>query len=241
MRAGVVYRSSRLSGLRDGAGDALVALGVSDVFDLRTTDEVGHRPDLLPAGVRLTLADVLADRPHGGAVAVGTLARRRMDATAIEAVNTAVGGGRGRDLMLQTYRDFARLPSALRGFGQVLGGVARAEGASIVHCTAGKDRSGWAIALMQLLAGAPSDEVTGDYLGSNEAMRHAYGPLLEQFAGSGGDADSLARILYVEPDYLDAGLACVDRTFGSLEGYVVAGLGLDTAEIDRLRDRLLQN
>jgi len=239
MRAGILFRSSRLSGLRDGVGPALVALGVTDVFDLRTAAEVASRPDRLPPGVTLTVANVLADRPHGGAVAVGTLARSRMDPEAIEAVNAAVGGGRARDLMLETYRDFAGLPSALHGFGQVLRGVTRANGASIVHCTAGKDRSGWAVAVMQLACGVRTDDVVADYLLSNQAMSDAYGPLLEQFADAGGDADALASILYVEPDYLDAGVSALHSAFGDLEGYLEAGLGLDAVDVALLRDRLL--
>lgn len=239
MRTGVLFRSSRLSGLDDAAGAALVASGVTDVFDLRTAEEVEHRPDRLPPSINLTVANVLADRPHGGAVAVATLARSRMDPEAIEAINEAVGDGRARELMLQTYRDFAGLPSALRGFALVLGGVARAPGASIVHCTAGKDRSGWAVALMQLVCGVPTEDVVADYQRSNQAMSDAYGPLLEQFADAGGDARSLASILYVDPDYLEAGLAAAGSAFGDLDGYLTAGLGLTTFDVDRLRARLL--
>ncbi len=238
LRTGVVYRSSHLVRLDVTEGDALLALGVTDVFDLRTTAEIELRPDLLPEGLRWTGADVLADRPEGGAVAVGTLARSRMDATAVAAINAFVGEGRARTLMLETYRDFVGLESARRGFEKVLRGVADAEGASIVHCTAGKDRAGWAIALVQLTAGADPEHVTADYLRSNEAMHVAYGPLLGQFATAGGDAESLARILYVEPDYLDAGLSAMRRAFGDLEGYLDAGLGMNRVAVEKLRARL---
>ena len=239
MQTGILYRSSRLSGLHEGAAAALVALGVTDVFDLRTTAEVERRPDRLPAGVTLTLANVLADRPHGGAVAVGALARSRMDRETITAINEAVGGGRAQALMLETYRDFAGLPSALQGFRHVLRGVAGAEGASIVHCTAGKDRSGWAVAVIQLACGVRTEDVLGDYLKSNESMSDAYGSLLERFAEAGGDARSLASILYVDPDYLDAGLSALRSTFGDLDGYLATGLRLTSSDIDQLRDRLL--
>ena len=239
MREGVLYRSARLSGLDDDGQDALLRIGVTDVFDLRTTEEVDQRPDQLPPAITLTLVNVLADRPHGGAVAVGTIARSSLDAATVGAINDALGVGRARDLMIDTYRDFATLPSALAGFGRVIRGVANAEGASIVHCTAGKDRSGWVLALMQLAVGASSDAVMADYLRSNEAMALAYGSLLEQFGEAGGDAESLARILYVEPDYLDAGFSELRGAFGGLGEYLRGGLKLEDALLDRLRARLL--
>ena len=109
----------------------------------------------------------------------------------------------------------------------------------MVHCTAGKDRTGWGVALLQLASGVGMDDVLADYLASNEPMRRAYGPMLDAFAAEGGDAQSLAHMMIVEPDYLDAALTLMRARFGDLDGYLERGLGLDADDVDRLRRRLL--
>jgi protein-tyrosine phosphatase len=239
MRRGVVYRASQLFGLSPQAGQELLALGVTHVFDLRTTAEVDHRPDALPDGITLTVDDVLADRPHSGATGVASLINEHADRASVDEINASVGNGRARNLMIETYQHLVTLPSAHRGYHALLTGIASCPGAAVIHCTAGKDRSGWAVALLQMVAGVDMPDVLADYLLSNEPMRLAYGSMLEAFAAEGGDAESLARMMLVDPDYLDAALSLMTRQFGDLEGYLVTGLGLETSDIDRLRARLL--
>ena len=239
MRRGFVYRASQLYHLSPETGQALMALGVTNVFDLRTAGEVDHRPDALPAGITLTVDDVLADRPHSGATGVASLINEHADRASVADINASVGGGRAKSLMIETYQHLVTLPSAHRGYRALLTGIADSPGAAVIHCTAGKDRSGWAVAVLQLVAGVDMPDVVTDYLLSNEPMRRAYGSMLESFAAEGGDAESLAHMMLVEPDYLDAALALMTDQFGDLEGYLVAGLGLETSDIDRLRARLL--
>jgi protein-tyrosine phosphatase len=239
MRRGVVYRASQLFDLTPAAGQALQSLGVTAVFDLRTTSEVDHRPDRLPAGVSLAVDDVLADRPHSGATGVASLINDHADRASVAEINASVGEGRARSLMLETYRHLVTLPSAHRGYHALLRSLAHLPGAAVVHCTAGKDRSGWAIAVLQLLSGVGMDDVVADYLLSNEPMQRAYGPTLERFADEGGDAESLAHMLLVEPDYLAEAVTLIDQQFGDLEGYLIRGLELETSDIDLLRARLV--
>ena len=239
MRTGVVYRSSSLFDVSPAAQEALLAIGVSDVFDLRTTAEAEHRPDSLPADITLTVDDVLADRPRSGAAGVASLINEHVDRASVDDINASIGGGRAKATMLETYRHLVTLPSAHRGYRGLLTGVTSSAGASVIHCTAGKDRSGWAIVVLQLVAGVGMDDILDDYLLSNEPMRRAYGPMMEAFAAEGGDAESLSHMMLVEPEYLDQALSLMHSQFGDLEGYLVTGLGMETLEIDLLRARLI--
>jgi protein-tyrosine phosphatase len=234
LRTGALFRSSLLSRISSDDQAALLRLGIRQVFDLRTDEEVARHPDQLPPGIELTTADVLADRPENAAATVGSIVSNRDDPASIEAANAAVGDGRARAHMLDAYTHFVTLPSAHAGFRLVLTGVARADGASVIHCTAGKDRSGWAIAVTQLVAGASHDDVIADYLGSNAGMEVAYRPMLERFAAAGGDAEGLSHMIYVQRQYLETALAHVDREFGGVHGYLSSALGMDQADIDRL-------
>jgi protein-tyrosine phosphatase len=239
IRTGVVYRSAQLFALSPEVQQSLLDLGVSDVFDLRTAEESAHRPDTLPAPIKLHVDDVLADRPHSGAAEIATLVNEHEHQAPTDRINAEVGNGRAHALMIETYLHFVTLPSAHAGYRRLLTGIAEAPGASVLHCTAGKDRSGWAVAVLQHLAGAQWTDIVDDYLASNAPMRIAYGPMLEQFAARGGDADGLAQMMLVNPDYLQAAVDEVTRTFGGIEPYVARGLGVTDADVERLRSRLL--
>jgi protein-tyrosine phosphatase len=239
LRPGLVYRSAQLSPLTDADHARLLALDVRAVFDLRTADEVRHRPDTLPPGLEATVLDVLADRPHSGAAAVASLVTAKQDQTTVEDVNDAVSDGRARDLMIETYRHLVSLPSAHVAYRTLLASLAKGTGASVIHCTAGKDRTGWAIALLQGMGGASTDDVMADYLLSNVDMETTYRPMLDAFAHAGGDAESLADMILVRPEYLEAALTLVRRVHADLDGYLTQALGLDPSDLSRLRARLL--
>jgi protein-tyrosine phosphatase len=239
LRPGVVFRSAQLSPLTDEDHARLLELDVRAVYDLRTHDEVTHRPDTLPPGLEATVLDVLADRPHSGAAAVASLVTAKQDQTTVEDVNDAVSDGRARDLMIETYRLLVSLPSAHGAYRSLFASIARGEGASVIHCTAGKDRTGWAIAVLQRLAGATMDDVVADYLTSNAAMEDAYRPMLDTFAAAGGDAPSLSDMIFVRAEYLDAAVTLMHRVHGGLDGYLSRGLRLTPDEVRQLRGRLL--
>ena len=238
LRPGVVFRSAQLSGHTGADDDALLSLGVRSVYDLRTAEEAEHRPDRVPAQVRVALLDVLGDRPHSGAAAVASLVTAQQDRATVEDINDAVSGGRAHDLMIETYRHFVSLPSAHASYRALLSSLAGDEGASVIHCTAGKDRTGWAVAVLQRLCGADVDDIIVDYLGSNAGMERAYRPMLESFASEGGDADALADMIFVKPEYLEAATSLMHRVHGGLTRYLTETLGLDGQTLERLRARL---
>ena len=238
LRPGVVFRSAQFSGYPTAAEDDVVALGVRTVYDLRTADEAAHRPDVVPPGVAVVLLDVLADRPHSGAAAVASLVTAKKDQSTVEDVNDAVQFGRAHDLMIETYRHFVSLPSAHASYRALLTSLAADEGASVIHCTAGKDRTGWAIAVLQRMCGSELDDIVDDYLASNVAMETAYRPMLDAFAAEGGDAEALADMIFVRPEYLEAAIDLMHRVHGGLDRYLSVTLGLDGATLARLRARL---
>jgi protein-tyrosine phosphatase len=112
------------------------------------------------------------------------------------------------------------------------------EGAALFHCTAGKDRTGWAAASLLMLLGASESTIQADYLQTNEDLLPTIEPLLQSAAAKGVDPELLRQAFSVRIDYLDAALEQLESEFGTVENYFTSGLGLDAATIDTLRSRL---
>jgi len=133
-----------------------------------------------------------------------------------------------------------RHPILFRGYFEAL---LAAEASVLIHCTAGKDRTGLLAALTHHVLGVHRDDAISDFLMTNSAARvEARAPLVAQaLAQSLGrvPSDTAVRLfLGVDGKYLDAALEAIARQCGSLESYL-AGLGVDAVATGRLRDRYL--
>ena len=233
VRSGVLFRSGQLAHSGDEATAALEQMGLGVVFDLRTAAELEVLPDRVPAGVDVVHLDVLA----GAEASVAThLADIFSDPTAAEDVLRS--GDIGRHY-ISTYRDLVTLDTARESYRTMFLELASREQIALFHCTAGKDRTGWAAAALLTLLGVDPDAVTVDYLLSSDPVVASFRPLLEQFAAAGGDPDLLAPVFRVEPEYLEAARQQMTDSYGSIEGYFRDGLDLDTDVTDQLRRRLL--
>jgi protein-tyrosine phosphatase len=235
VRAGLLFRSTDLGRIDETDAAALARLGIRTVYDLRTESERIGQPDRLPPGSACVVADILGDSPG---MKPADFARLFEDPAAAEA---ALGGGRSATFFVTAYRDFVRLDSARDGYRRLF--TELAGGASmpaLIHCTTGKDRTGWAAAALLLLLGVPDDAVMADYLLSGPRLLPMVRPLVEAFAASGGDPELVWPLVGVRPDYLEAALDEVRRRFGTIEGYFDEGLGVDARARAALRSTLVE-
>ncbi len=151
--------------------------------------------------------------------------------------NQLLGGGRGERLFSARYRDFVNLTSARQAYHRVLADLATAGTTpAIVHCTTGKDRTGWLLAVLLLMLGVPEDKVLADYVASNAELMPLRLEFYERFAAQGGQPELLEPFLEARPAYLDIALGEVRRGFGSIEGYVESGLAIGPRTRRRLMD-----
>ena len=234
VRRGQLYRSVELSKL-DGEGlAAFTTLGVRTVYDLRTESERRAEPDRVPTGTALVVADVLADMTLG--------LPARLPDLFDDPVGTTewLGNGRAATLLTQAYRDVIRLPSALHGYRVLYTGLADADRRpALIHCTTGKDRTGWGAAALLMLLGVSLDDVQRDYLRTNDELLPTLAPMFDRFAAGGGDPALLRPLLGVDTAYLDAALEEMRDRFTTIESYFADGLGIDTAGQEALRDAFL--
>jgi len=230
VRTGLLFRSTDLSRLDDAGAAALGELGIRAVFDLRTARERERGPDRLPPGADHVALDVLRD-----SAGLTPADMEGIFATPGAAAG-ALGDGRAERFFVDAYREFVELPSARHAFGRLfreLVDPGRRPG--LVHCTTGKDRTGWATAMLLLLLGVPDEVVLEEYLLSGPVIAALFAPHLAAFEAVGGDPALLRPLVEVRVEYLEAGLSAMRESYGTVERYLGDGLGVDGAAREALR------
>jgi protein-tyrosine phosphatase len=217
VRMGVVYRSQALS-LSPADLAVVDNLGITADYDLRTTEEIAESPDVVPAEATYTNLNVMAD---------------------ISLEPTLTSAGASESYMEEIEQQFVTNPTAESAFGTLLTDIADSNGAVLYHCTAGKDRTGWATAVLLTLLGVPQATVTQDYLLSNTYYFDSPAVQAELKAMPAAESAVYAPLLEVQASYLQAGFAQVTASYGSMYGYAVHGLGLSPQTIAKLRHKLL--
>ena len=221
LRPGVAYRSNELVLTADDAA-RVAALGVTAILDLRHADEIAAHPDAEVPGATWEHLEV-PGIPMDRVVALDDPAR-------------------SEEVMRDVYRGFVRHPGARAAFAALLRRIAGAEAPLVFHCTAGKDRTGWAAMLALRVCGVPHDVVLDDYLATNRVSsrtREKYLGMVREHLGS-AMVEVYERVMVADERYLDAGLEAVAADHGSLDGYLSDGLGLSAADLDALRARLVE-
>lgn len=219
VRYGVVYRSPALT--LTGAELATASgLGITGDFDLRTTAEATATPDAALTGAAYVHLNVMGD-------ATGATI------PAVSSPEQAAG------FMVAAERSFVDADTAKAAYRELFTHLATDEGASLFHCTAGKDRTGWANAVLLTLLGVPQETVMEDYLLSNTYYLNSPAVQAQLNALPASYRAIYERFMAVDASYLQAGLDRVAEEYGSMEAYAVEGLGLTPQLLEQLRDKLL--
>jgi protein-tyrosine phosphatase len=224
-RWGQVYRSGSLAALSPEDQAYLQALGLRLVCDVRSSGEISQAPDRLPEGVAGWQRPLQSQ--ESGREQVRTLRqhRQRMDT-----------------LLLRVYTQVIIEANAAQ-VGEILTTVAE-EGKRpfLIHCAAGKDRTGMVIALLLLLLGVPEETVLADYSLSNlahEAIQQVMGREMRQVLWVGMRPAQLYPVLLADPATLRAALAYLRQQYGSVEAYLCGPAGIAPETLEALREVLL--
>lgn len=139
------------------------------------------------------------------------------------------------ELMQETYRSFVH-DNADR-FARLFQLLLQSEQPLVFHCTAGKDRTGWAAALILHALGVPREQVVEDYLLTNALYQP---PAAITAAAAGRLPVEVLEVLWrVQTPFLDSALDLVDRDHGGMDRYLAEVLGMDRAARERLAQRYL--
>lgn len=220
VRWGRVFRSSELSNLTPEDGRKVAGLGLVAVIDLRTREE----RDRSPSAWLVRPADTYESPKPSLAPVMSTI---------LKDAGTADGARAGIEAF------YAQMPDSYQEeYAAFFHRVASGEVPILIHCSAGKDRTGLAIALLLATLRVPRGTIMADYALSETLVP----PLPRQPAANvlGQLPVASQRVLWrSDPRYLAAAFRSIDREYGSVEGYVRNGLHVSEHEEAALRKALL--
>jgi protein-tyrosine phosphatase len=222
-----VYRSGTTHALTAGDIARLGAQGIRYAFDLRSNKERRDQPNRLRDIANLEYR--FRDHDH----LPGDI-RRLLESPETRAEHT-------HQMMIDLYRT---LPFEFAdAFRTLFSHITDGDIPLVFNCTAGKDRTGVAAALLLTALGVPRDTVLEDYLLTGQfferscdlILREGTMPLLATL-----DRTIWEPLMRVHPEYLEAMFERLTSSHGSVEGYLLDQLGLDAAQLEALRSRLLE-
>jgi len=232
VRAGVLFRSGNLHVASPDDRARLAGLGIRLVFDLRSALEATQQPDALPDGVAYRRVGAVASLDDPSDEPIDLLDWEGFFAQAGDPVVMAALEAWQHD----AYPDMIRRPEA---FAVLVRALLDLDGGGVlVHCTAGKDRTGVACAIVQRLLGVGPDRVMTDYLASAGALSPTDQAMLDRARTEFADGrvrDLMEFMMGVSADKLESAFAQMERGYGGFEGFVRDGLGLTASDVSALR------
>ncbi|MFK7933459.1 MAG: tyrosine-protein phosphatase [Saprospiraceae bacterium] len=223
---GTIYRSGKLADLTKRDLRYFENLGIKTILDFRNDIEIEKDPDRYP-----TSYDILYKQyPIGGksgATYVAYEAKVR---------SGEVTGSQSKDLFIELMRQFA--DSVAQDFKPVLDHIQNGNTTPLLyHCTSGKDRTGFATAMILSALNVDREIIVNDYMMSNfYRFKKIKGNLFKAKLVR-MDAEMLSYVMQVNEDYINAVFTVIDEEHGGIDNYLTEQFGLTEA----VREQLIQN
>jgi protein-tyrosine phosphatase len=224
IRRGYLFRSGMLTDIPASATAKFAGLDIGVICDMRSHDEVALYPTPDSAAFDCQIHVPISPGTSQSLRA----SMEQMQNTATERVQ----------FMREVTREIAR--EHVAAYALVLRALVETERGFLIHCMAGKDRTGFGAAVIKLILGVSKPLVMEDYLLTNQAsdlITRTRSRMKDQ--GHSIDESTLKIMTGVEQDYLEAAMDEIDQYFGGLNGYLEAA-EITQQDISHLKSRLLE-
>jgi protein-tyrosine phosphatase len=226
IRSGILYRSGVWQKMNDHDKAHIISLDIQYVVDFRSIEEQEKTPALLPGKARVSMPcnidRITRDRlrpllfkPHANEKIIDVI-----DGVYVEMV----------DMMAKPMGNLVSLMLTPGAFP------------IIIHCRAGKDRTGFAAAMIQLFLGLDQESIIEEYLRSNEFLMPKISRVLKQarlFTFGLFPKTNLQAAFEVKERYLLTAINRVNQHYGGVENYLLSG-GTTSEQLGRLKTLLLE-
>lgn len=203
---------------------------VNQIVDFRTDSEVKAKPDPLITGVSNTKDPVMRD--------LGT------STSQVDFMKNLSTTSNPEDYLIKANQGFISdqfSRDAYKKLFQIL--LENKDGATLWHCTAGKDRAGFGTALVLSALGVPKETVMKDYLLTNQFRKEENKKSVDQIAKATNNnqqaIDAMTAMMDVREVYLEAAYKQIEKDYGTMDGYLKKGLGLTDNDLKELQKNYL--
>jgi protein tyrosine/serine phosphatase len=231
LKGGLLYRSASHAKASDADLEQLAGLGLSVIVDLRRRNERDRDPSRRWPGFAAQVVE-------------SDIGQETADEWQAFVARADLTPASFRGYMLDYYEAAPHEPRHLDLYTRYFRALAETEGPVLVHCSAGKDRTGIACALTHHIAGVHYDDLMADYLLTNDPVRLANRAptviaAIREMTGKTASEAGVHVAMRVEPEYLARAFGVMRERHGSIDGYLEEALGLGGELRERLHARLL--
>ena len=231
LKRGLLYRSAHQAEATEADLAALAALGLAVIVDLRRPGERQRNPSRRWAG-------------FGAAVIENHVDDQEEDGWLKSIAQADANPEAFGRYMVDYYRDAPFVDRHVDLYGRYFKALGQTEGPVLIHCAAGKDRTGILAALTHHLAGVHEDDILADFLLTNDLERFrrrapTMAAHVEAMTGRRLPEETLHVAMGVEAHYLETAFKAIHERHGTLDAYLEQALGVDAALRAAIKDRIL--
>jgi len=223
---GMLFRSDKLSDISNTDQVYLQNLGIKKIIDFRSKEEKKEDPNIIPKGINYIEMPISVD----GAM------RSKIEAVLKGETNKEV-----KSFLIDANKEFISNYTGV--YEEFLRNLIDDEGPALFHCTAGKDRAGFAAAITLIALGVSKEDVIQDYMKTNQFTQERIEEIIGQIELMTlyqTDAEILRPLLGVEREYIETAFQTAEKKYGSLENFIRDGLNISDEDIQKLRNKFLE-
>lgn len=201
---GKIFRSDDLNHLTEDDLNYLASIPLASIVDFRTQDEINAAPDKNPSSLKNNYSLTISP---GNVLAYEELVKKSESEM--------------KNIMMQLNESLITDEASIASYKKFFALLQSDEELPLMfHCSAGKDRTGMAAALILYALGVDESTILDDYMTSNDYLGDKYAPLKES-------NPNITPLLEVDRDYLKAGLAKIKSEYGSIDKFLTDVLAVD--------------
>lgn len=199
------------------------------IVDFRSEKEVEDSPDEKMKNVKYHHIDIMKNEGDSN-LSLNSLVN---NITVDETVN----------FMKSIYKKFITDEGAIIGYREFIDLVLeQKEGSILFHCYAGKDRTGFAAAILFTILGVSKRDIFHDYLLTNKMRVEENKKIISKMKSYGMSQEQVQAVelaLNVDGEYLESAYREAEKNYGSLENYIIDALKVNKEKQEYLIDKLV--
>ena len=226
VKSGILFRSDKLQNITQNDIQYLKKLGIKRIIDFRSENEKKKQPNIIPEEMTYVELPIQADKKI----------QDEIDDVLNGKINKDI-----KDFLIEANKQF--INEYKDKFRLFLLDIIRNQVPTLFHCTAGKDRTGFATLLIYTILGIDRETIIQDYLKTNYFIADTLDKVKNEVAKNmnipENEKNKLLPLLQVDEDYLNSAINEANKKYGSIFNFISDGLNISLSERDQIKELML--